>query len=512
MSYPQRKTNDPREKRWQRLFEATASIQIQSITISDSNVFADQTIDFPRVAAIVGRHGTGKSLLLKTIESLFGYPTAAYAPPFIDLNQTGNYHLYNQAGVTGIFRVTLASPSGLIERTVDLESPPQERMKEWEGASGEYPSALYTTPTAAFSDINMMFQNYHYTPDMNEGEYERDATREELDAIRNITGRTYERIKFRTAITDKLEGYPYYDLFVVGIEDGRQVQSWMMSQGELWVHYVLGHFLAHDLSDKNIALLDEPETFLSSTAQRPFIDQVAKQILKKDSQLIVGTHSFDVLNRFPLANIRVCLRLNGMVHVITPTTFSIVKDALGVESPIRILILVEDRFAADVLRVLFSIYDVALARDAEIVQCGGESEVIAGIRILRDTQRISCVGVLDGDRRREPIKMVGAEKIAFLPGNEAPETELLKSALLYIDHLSTFTGRTMSDVKAAISLCLPADHQYQITQFASYLGLSRDAATDCLVRIWMKDSGIELQARNLLTELRAGVTINSRST
>ncbi|MFG6195426.1 ATP-dependent endonuclease [Nonomuraea sp. JJY05] len=490
-------SSDPRVKRWQRLLNADAPRQLESIEITNSNIFADQTIDFSRVTAVIGRHGTGKSLLLRTIEALFGYITPSYAPPFLE--QNSQLRKYSVSHPSGEFRVKVRSPQGVIVKEIDLQVHASDRAREWESLFAAY----YATPIAAFSDIDYMFDNYHPRALASE----RDATRMELDAIRNIVGRSYEKLTYRTLLSDTVSGVDYYNLFVSGIEGGREVNSWTMSQGELWVHHVLGHFLSHDLDNECIALLDEPETFLANAAQRPFIDQVAREILKRKAQLIVGTHSFEMLNRFPLANIRLCLRLNGKIHIVQPTTFSMIKDSLGVDSPTGGVILVEDAFAADVLKSLFSIYDVALSRDAEIVPCDGESGVRSTIRSLRHARRIHFVGVLDGDQRNSGSHLDADPKtILYLPGRSSPEQELMSSVLRYPRFFSELSGRSLSDVLAAVDACISLDHQYQIDRFARHLGFPVDVATAYLVRTELQDAQTEQEARDLVMHIRACIT------
>ncbi|MGA4994720.1 ATP-dependent nuclease [Nonomuraea bangladeshensis] len=420
------------------------------------------------------------------IEALFGYSTPAYASP--DLGR-----------VSGTFRVKLACPDGLIERTIDLQASEADRAEQWNLENGCPIVAYYTAPTNAFSEINFLTDNFAILDE----QYERGATKAELDAIRNILGRSYERLTYRTH-TKEYQGHSeWYAVYVTGLESGREVDSFMMSQGESWVHHVLGYFLSHQLGDEDLALLDEPETFLAQSAQRPLIDQVAREILKKNSQLIIDTHSFEVLNRFPLESIRVCVRVDGKIHVIRPSGYSIIKDAIGIESPVRALVLVEDRFAMDLLRSLFSIYDVALNRDTEIVNCGGESHVRQGIRSLSAARRVPCIAVLDGDQNDG----TGAsgdhlEAIYYLPGKFAPERELLDSVLkngVFFSHLS---GRTMSDILGAVDACAQLDHQYQIEKFASYLDIARESAIDQLVRSWLQTPEIESQARALIQQIR----------
>ena len=67
---------DRRVRNWNHLLTSESPFQVKSIRIIESDIFMPQTISFPRVLALVGLHGTGKTLLLRLLEAAFGLLTA----------------------------------------------------------------------------------------------------------------------------------------------------------------------------------------------------------------------------------------------------------------------------------------------------------------------------------------------------------------------------------------------------------------------------------------------------
>jgi predicted ATP-dependent endonuclease of OLD family len=126
-----------------------------------------------------------------------------------------------------------------------------------------------------------------------------------------------------------------------------------MSQGELWVHYVRW-FLEHQVDKGNLALLDEPEAFLAARGHRPFIDEIARHALSRDLQIIIGTHSAEVLSRFPITNIRMCVQDGNGIRVVTPESHLKIRENIGLETPVHGLVLVEDEMAGQLLSGIFA--------------------------------------------------------------------------------------------------------------------------------------------------------------
>jgi hypothetical protein len=203
----------------------------------------------------------------------------------------------------------------------------------------------------------------------------------ELSAMRNILGRNHESATVKTVLLDDL----FHPYVVVKI-NGKTLNTTQLSLGEFWVHQV---FWEQDrLSPGCLLLLDEPESFLSALGQRPFIHEVARRCLVRKLQLVVASHSPDVLSRFRLQDIRICVKdAEGKILVVRPENLAQVRRSVGIEVQTKTLVLVEDPFAANLLQTIFAQLNVPMG-SIEVIAVGGESEVVAGARLLIGGQRI----------------------------------------------------------------------------------------------------------------------------
>jgi hypothetical protein len=282
---------------------------------------------------------------------------------------------------------------------------------------------------------------------------------------------------------------PYVAPFFIGQCDGAEVTNLRMSAGEQWVHFLLW-FL-----DKNanglLILIDEPETFISPRGHRHLMDEIARRAIKNEQQIIVATHSTEVLSRFPLQNIRMCLPTTSGSRITTPTSVSQMHEVIGVETQIKLILPTEDRLAVDVLTNIIQRYST-LSRQAEILDCGGEGSAIATARGLKYSHRFQAIAVLDADQRG-----TGYNDALFLPGTMNPEDELLNHARSQVQALALRLSRTTVDIEVALSGLDDLDHQYKIREVARVLGHPEAAVVASLISLWLEEPAISTQAQGL---------------
>jgi hypothetical protein len=494
---------DERQKRWKQLLETDAAFRITSVKVIESNVFQPQLIDIPRVLALVGVHGAGKTLLLRMIDAAFGGDGGGNLPPFFGPRMRRGEQRLVPPPVEGIIEVTLRASNRVLSHTIDLALESKERLAIWQKDLGELFDARYVDPPGALFDISLVAQEYHIWTRPERISRSRNLNLRELRVLNHILGREYTGITVNAVSYDQAYEVP----FITAVTRSRQFDLTAMSYGELWVQYVLNWFLQEEVNEGDLVLLDEPEAYLSARARRPFIDEVAHHALASKSQLILGTHSPEVLARFPLENILMCVPEPGGVRVIKPASFVQIRDSIGIETPLRALILVEDELAKQLLSGLFSRFDLALTRETEIVAVGGESEVRNGLRVLQDIDALRVLGVLDGDQRAETSlsTIVGKRPILFLPGGQAPEEELISSAIQNASWIAKILHVSPNDVIAAISTCRGLDHQYWLPTLASQLGQTQPAMVFVLLQNWLRDQSIRKTAEKLVRDIRSVV-------
>lgn len=416
-------------------------------------------------------------------------------PPFIgpDARQVNSAD-----NLSGTVRVTIRLGAKSYTRTIDLSRTDDSIWRSWEGLEEEFERPEYVSPAAAFAGLLIYFQEYPFTNEqLGQG---RPYSRTEVSALRRILGKDVQAAQV-FSVDLEMGDVPHFTMRI----DGRTFDSTMMSLGELWVNYVVGWKAA---AGRRALLVDEPESFLAQRAVRPFLDEIARKALSTDSQIIVATHSSSVLERFPLGNILMCLPGSGGIQVVTPTSAAEVRDAVGVETPIRGVILVEDEFAAALLSAVLSDLSLGLLREVDIVACGGMSEVKAGLRVLGRSKRMPVIGVLDGDQRA-----IGGDSglgLLYLPGTESPEQELLKVARSQTDLVARRVSRSEHQILIAIQSIADQDHQYWLDSIAQRLGLDSSVLRRALYDQWLCDMLIRSQAESLTTSILRAVRSSGR--
>ena len=500
MTEPVSPSFDERVKRWNHLRTVRKDFQLESIRIIESSVLSPQLIELDRVIAFVGLHGSGKSLILRMIEAAFGYEASVYTPPFLPRDYAPRSTVPQ---LSGILDVSLKTPSGTVTRTIDLRQPGKDRLAAWPSDVRDSFGAWYIDPLLAFVWLNYMYDNFDFTSKIKRSDHERHLSKPDIRALRNILGRDYDSVTIRSALIEDGTDDELILPSVVAKLGAKTFDNTAMSQAELWVHYV-SWFLKEKIDKGGLALIDEPEAFIAARGRRPFIDYVCHQALRRDLQLIIGTHSPEILSRFPLANIRMCVSGEDGIQIIKPESLFQIHESIGIETSVKGIVLVEDKFAEQVLSALFARYDTALTREIDIIPVNGASNVTAGVKLHENANRLSCIGVLDGNERHNPIDLPEnyARSILFLPGEKSPEDEVLTSALMHASQIAETTGTRADNIIAAISSCQDLDHQYRIGAIARQLGYPEVVLTSVLVQAWLRQPMVAQQAEHLATEIR----------
>ncbi|WP_157172460.1 ATP-dependent nuclease [Nocardia pneumoniae] len=495
---------DKRTRNWRAISHLPAVLQVRRVKVLESNILAPQEIVFDRINAIVGAHGSGKTLLLRMLEAAFGDSIHyGYTPPLFN----SAHRIDNE--ISGVLEVTIVLHGEEHTRRVDLLSNAAARMAIWKDLIGSRSSPRVSAVPTLLSEISYILQDLR--SDFKDGLHdsvEYKYKKAEIAAVKSILGKEYSNVTVYGIPDGAEEPYKsWLSPYFIACEK-TNIDSSQMSLGELWVHYLIGWdrlqvsaFNLEDMAEPR--LIDEPETFLAMRGHRPLVDELVRSSLDLENQLIIATHSPKVLSRFPLEYVRMCIPGPNGILVVRPTSYTQVHDTLGVDFFVKATILVEDEFAAAVLQSICGELDPFLPREIDIVPAGGESEVVAGVRILERSKSMSCIGVLDGDLRNDHKKKRGrASSIYHLPGSMSPEQELTSTATMMAYSVAESLGRTVADVYTALSACSSLDHQYWISKLASMLGRSEQQVIQVLVKLWLENPRVAEQAKELLAVIR----------
>lgn len=471
---------------WSRALSHRARPSLVRIEISGSSLFADQVIEVPPILAVVGRHGAGKTALFRLLEAAFGVPRS---------RQDRGFGLREDPyGMDGQARIALEADGQVLERTVDLTATVVQREAVWADVTPA-PWPELVSFADAHRDLAMVNQMYPFEDGVLDGQgldllYT--YRRQDLDVANLVLGREFTSLT--SYLVDKL------DPFFMGTARNVEVHNSSMSAGEFWFHYLAGYVFRLDNSTVGPVMIDEPEMGISQRSHRALIDELVRLSLVRDAQLIVATHAPEIAARFPLDAVRAAVPTARGIRYVTPTTRHELDGILGVSTPVRAVLVVEDDFARELITTLCELYDQHWVNSVEILRAGGHGPARATCRVMSDALSFASAVVLDGDQRDAP-ENTGAE--LFLPGTRPPESELVELARRRPDELSTLLSRSTSAFDIAVAETDGLPHQRVLDTFASSLRVSRPALVRALVQNWITDVSIDDQCRSLVSAVSA---------
>lgn len=168
----------------------------------------------------------------------------------------------------------------------------------------------------------------------------------EKEEISKILGKNYKEIKIlEHNLYNKMEGFALrYNTVRYNSNDLSYSEAFAGS-GEIAIVK-----LVHDLmtvENYSIILLDEPETSLHPEAQRNLIKFLLKQIQNKKLQIVVSTHSSDIIEGMPKEAIKVIYesQVSNKIMVIENVDVQIAFISLGRIVTYKNIIIVEDSLA-----------------------------------------------------------------------------------------------------------------------------------------------------------------------
>ncbi|WP_119717922.1 ATP-dependent nuclease [Cognatilysobacter tabacisoli] len=234
------------------------------------------------------------------------------------------------------------------------------------------------------------------------------------EAVAYIVGRTYQEILV-FELEDTAFGctVPYFRVQAYGVT----YDSPDMGYGELAVLYLIWLFGRMEIG--SLALVEEPEAFLSPRAQVALVDTLARFVAERGITLIMTSHSGAIATRLESSEIVYVARSAGSVVMQSPPRTSDLISRLGLISDRSFVFFVEDLAGEIISRTLVDRYSNRLSGLVEYVISRGESNVLRALEVLPQSLRsVAHVGVLDGDQRARTLQ---DERVIYLPGDVPPE-------------------------------------------------------------------------------------------
>lgn len=472
---------DSRTRVWERI--GVVGGVLERLDVASSPVLAPGSVAFRRLTALTGVHGAGKSYLLSAAAAgLPGWQTKNNLP----IETSGN-----EAEFSGDYAMALRSGSST--ELIRFSRPIHWEDRRDYDASLRPLVATWLTPFTALSELSYFSQNWMPARPSEPLEIA-DLKRSQVDALQAITGHAYESVAYGRFEEPDLH-FPYFRV----VRGSQETEVWTMSASEFWVHYVIWHLRSAD--ENEVVLIDEPETFLARPGHHAFVDEIARLALETGCQVILATHSEEMIRRIPAELVRqVSSTLSGAVVSEVTSTEALLRTLGRSRAPLSLLVFVEDDLARKIVQFFLSCYAPDRVAQVDVIDSGGKDEVVRGVVISGRSRRLRTVGVLDGDQRDR----YADEELLFLPGAMAPELLLLEVLRRRDDVAASRLGAATPDLHIAIDAARFVPHQ-RVFEIMSETLVSSTA--DDLVRValsmWIEDDRTAAAARQLVEQMLA---------
>lgn len=221
-----------------------------------------------------------------------------------------------------------------------------------------------------------------------------DLSDEVINWVCKILGRKYSSIKVVKHSFYLFEGY------TIRLQvDGRAYSEAFAGSGEYAAVMMVKKVCA--ASNRSLIILDEPEVSLYPAAQRALMKFLSVQSMKKGLQVVVSTHSSEIIRDLPASAIKVLVRndMTGLVSLFAQSTLP--NEAfrqIGAPSN-KHVVYVEDDLAAEILKRAIRDLGPGYANAVDFVPLGG-AELIMNKHVpsIVRTKGAGLV-ILDGDRK-----------------------------------------------------------------------------------------------------------------
>ena len=240
------------------------------------------------------------------------------------------------------------------------------------------------------------------------------------------------------------------------------------------------------LNEPGIILLEEPETHVTGHSQRALMDYLAK-LCEREMVCITTTHSTEIISYVPHECLRLLVRQAGQVVSFEAPSYAMLNTILGVGEKIRLVVVVEDRCAREVIKELLRLLRPDICNVTTVVDVGCNNAVIAN---ALNYPKISCpklLCVLDGDQRETKLPSELRHPLCFLPGDDAPEQFLRDACKGRVPEIAEALGGSEEEVTIALSACEGINHHQWLFDLIQSLNVSYERMVGALVRASIAD-------------------------
>lgn len=169
--------------------------------------------------------------------------------------------------------------------------------------------------------------------------------------------------------------------------------------------------------DKSLLLIDEPEISLHPSAIYKLKNFILKKCLEKKYQIVITTHSVQMVKDFPKEAIKLISKTNNEIEIIENIDFQDAFYELGDEVKDKKMVYVEDRLSKYIIDfIIEKARKPSLCNNIDVRYIpGGAEHIIKNNIVSSSSQELSnCYFLLDGDKKVKYTKDTGFIKQSYM--------------------------------------------------------------------------------------------------
>jgi hypothetical protein len=323
-----------------------------------------------------------------------------------------------------------------------------------------------------------IFCQFNSIDDIINGEGGKELDQKSIQEIAFLLNREYRIIKLYEI--DLGEIVPFFE---VSYGDDRY-DSRTMGGGEIAAFHMW--WSISSLKRGQIALIEEPEAFLSHICQTNLAKHIVTEAVDRKFCAVVSTHSAPFINSLPEDALWFFSRTRLGMTAQTDKLHPAVLKSVGIDPPIRIVALVEDAAAAEFTRALLEKISPTFARQVRTIVRNGDGEITNSLRALSFYTGLPLfVGLYDGDmREKAPTDITN---IAFLPGSTRVERMFRDMIYNNFPSFESAIGRKDLDI-ILTSLEGTDDHDW-FRRLGDEVGMNYSQLFSFLINMWFRQDG-----------------------
>lgn len=448
--------------------------------ISFSNVkgIADDTITFSSpITVLCGLNGVGKTAFLRLILSA------------LDLKLTENFIGFRSRISDAHINLKLFVNNNQIEKTIENENQVD---------SGYIPNnidVVYFDSAAESSKLHDFIKGIKSIDDAINGIDPIVLEGEEVALLRYVTGKLYEEVMIY-----EIDAYDGVTIpFIRAKDRGVEYDVRGMSLGE--VSCVMLLWVIRRAKRNSLILLEEPETYISSSAQECLMDYIVKHSVQSPSTFVITTHSPKLVRKLPPESLKFLYASNnGSRFAKSQNTKELLRQ-IGLDISRRSIILVEDRAAREFLQLVLSKFDRTLDSESIIVDVGGESNISHALDLLPTRMRhLKVAGVYDADMRGK-IKSRKDWHVDLLPCSNSIENEFQSIVSEYAEKMAEELGYSEEFVRMLDAQHRGKNEHDWFEDFGKDIGLRYEQIMLSFFNVWLRIGDNENNCRELVSRL-----------